>query len=127
MITGPDLIRELSKRADIVVPHFFPQAKKVGKTWKMGDLQGNKGNSTGWFHSAKDGNLLCKDSETDTTRNVLQMIHQTVGGGWKDTFREAKDICQIKEVEPLYQRKVPETPKVEVGNIRDTEVLKYFN
>lgn len=127
MITGPDLMRELSRRADIVVPHFFPKAKKAGKAWKMGDLQGAEGNSAGWFHSAKDGNLLCKDSETDTTKNVLQMIHEVVGGGWKDTFREAKDICQIKEVEPLYQRKVPPTPNVEVGNIRDTDVLKYFN
>lgn len=120
-----ELNKGLSDRIEQIVTTHFPNAKKQGSSWRMGDLDGTPGGSTGIFRG-RGGIYMATDNATGDSLNILQLFHRKIGGSWHDTLAEAKKVCGIRDVQPAKKIKPPKISPIK-GNIRGTDALKYLN
>ena len=126
MATPEELNRLLSDKMDSVMGSHFPEATKRGASYKMGDLDGNAGESTGVFRQ-KGGIYFAKDNATGDAVNVLNLLHRKLGGTWADTMAEARKICGVTNVRPAFEPKKPAKPKEKLGGLKDsTPEFKYL-
>jgi twinkle protein len=126
MSTPEDLNRLLSDKMEVVMSSHFPEAKKRGGSYKMGDLDGNAGESTQVYRQ-KGGIYFAKDNATGDAVNVLNLLHRKLGGSWADTMADARKICGVTDVRPAFEVKKPSKPKEKLGGLKDsTPEFKYL-
>tara|TARA_R110000782_G_scaffold160781_2_gene252848 strand:- start:782 stop:2563 length:1782 start_codon:yes stop_codon:yes gene_type:complete len=107
---------------------YFPDAKKRGNNYEMGDLDGNKGSSCGVFR-AKGGVYLAKDSATGECIPILSLIARK-HLNWKEAFVEARRICGLHDLKPAIVVERPAVVKdssTALGPMRGTEAMKYLS
>jgi twinkle protein len=111
---------------EVVMSSHFPEAKKRGGSYKMGDLDGNAGESTQVYRQ-KGGIYFAKDNATGDAVNVLNLLHRKLGGSWADTMADARKICGVTDVRPAFEVKKPSKPKEKLGGLKDsTPEFKYL-
>lgn len=126
MSNPEELNRALSERADQVISTYFPNAKKTGASWKLGDIDGNSGSSAGIFRG-HGGIYLFKDNNTGDSTNILGLLHHALGGTWSDTMATAKKMCGIHDVTPTQKPKKPSPPAEKRHSMRGTPAFKYLH
>lgn len=119
MSTPEDLNRLLSDKIETVMSSHFPNAKKRGASYRMGDLDGSEGQSTGVWRQ-KGSIYFAKDNATGESVNILNLLHRKLAGSWADTLAEARKICGVSNVRPAFANKKPAKPKERVGGLKDT-------
>jgi twinkle protein len=125
-MSSPDEInRALSERMDQIVSTYFPNAKKSGASWSMGDLDGGAGKSTGIFRG-KGGIYFAKDRATDESLNVLGLLHRALGGTWVETMTAAKKMCGMNDVKEVAPKPKPKKPKLSCHSMRGTKPYEYL-
>lgn len=125
-MSSPDEIcRALSERMNQLMPEFFPKATKSGASWRMGDLDGNPGKSTGVFRGT-GGIYFAKDAATDESVNVLTLFHRKRGGSWVETLAWAKKTCGIIDVKQVVKKPKPRKPSLTCVSMRGTAPYKYL-
>ena len=126
MADPQELNRLLSDRIDAVMTNHFPNATKRGASYKMGDLDGNEGQSTGVFRQ-KGGIYFAKDNNGGESVNILNLLHRKLGGTWADTMAEARKLCGVTNVRPAFANKKPTKPKDKTYGLKDTSpVMAYL-
>jgi twinkle protein len=110
---------------DQIMPEHFPNAKKSGASWRMGDLDGDKGGSTGVFRGT-GGIYFAKDSATDESVNILGLLHRKMGGTWVDTIAYAKKMCGLTDVKPVSPKPKPKRPQLVCHSMRGTKPYEYL-
>jgi len=128
MSTPQELNIALSGQIDAVMQRYFPDAKKRGSNYEMGDLDGNKGSSCGVFR-AKGGIYLAKDSATGECIPILSLIARK-HSNWKEAFTEARRICGLHDLKPVIsveRPKVSQDSSTALGPMRGTEAMKYLS
>ena len=98
-MTPDDLIKNMSSKIEVIMNTYFPGAKKVGRKWTMGDLDGGKGQSTGVF-PIPGGTYLAKDSATGESTNILKLVMRKVGD-YQTTQAEIKALLGITDVQTV--------------------------
>jgi twinkle protein len=127
MATPEELNRLLSDRIEAVMGTHFPEATKRGASYKMGDLDGNAGQSTGVFRQ-RGGIYFAKDNATGDSVNILNLLHRKMAGSWADTMAEARKICGVTNVRPAFEAKKPAKPKERFSKLGDeTPEFKYLS
>lgn len=125
-MSSPDEIcRALSERMDQLMRENFPKAKKSGASWRMGDLDGNPGASTGVYRG-QGGIYFAKDSATDESLNTLGLFHRKRGGTWAETLAWAKKTCGITDIKQVVKRPKPRKPSLTCVSLRGTAPYKYL-
>jgi len=127
MSTPQELNVALSSQIESVMSKYFPEAKKRGNNWEMGDLDGNKGSSCGVFR-ARNGVYLAKDSATGELVTILDLVSRKFSN-WKEAFTEARRICGLHDLKPVASSARPTvTPdsSTALGSMRGTEAMKYL-
>jgi twinkle protein len=128
MSTPQEVNLALSGQIDAVMQKYFPDAKKRGNNYEMGDLDGNKGSSCGVFR-AKGGVYLAKDSATGECIPILSLIARK-HLNWKEAFVEARRICGLHDLKPAIVVERPAVVKdssTALGPMRGTEAMKYLS
>jgi twinkle protein len=128
MSTPQEVNVALSGQIDTVMQKYFPDAKKRGNNYEMGDLDGNKGSSCGVFR-AKGGVYLAKDSATGECIPILSLIARK-HLNWKEAFVEARRICGLHDLKPAIVVERPAVVKdssTALGPMRGTEAMKYLS
>ena len=125
MTTPDDICKSLSDKASTLIPEHFPNAVKAGQGWKMGDLDGDKGQSCGIFRGQR-GIYLAKDAATDETVNILGLLHRKWGTSWVETFAQAKKICGLTDVAAVVPKPKPQRPKLKPIAMRGTPPYEYL-
>jgi len=128
MSTPQEVNLALSGQIDAVMQKYFPDAKKRGNNYEMGDLDGNKGSSCGVFR-AKGGVYLAKDSATGECIPILSLIARK-HLNWKEAFVEARRICGLHDLKPAVVVERPAVVKdssTALGPMRGTEAMKYLS
>ena len=128
MSTPQEINIALSGQIDTVMQKYFPDAKKRGANYEMGDLDGNKGKSCGVFR-AKGGVYLAKDSATGECIPILSLIARK-HSNWKEAFVEARRICGLHDVKPVISAQRPTVARdssTALGPMRGTEAMKYLS
>ena len=128
MSTPQEINIALSGQIDTVMQKYFPNAKKRGANYEMGDLDGNKGKSCGVFR-AKGGVYLAKDSATGECIPILSLIARK-HSNWKEAFVEARRICGLHDVKPVISAQRPTVARdssTALGPMRGTEAMKYLS
>ena len=128
MSTPQEVNVALSGQIDTVMQKYFPDAKKRGNNYEMGDLDGNKGSSCGVFR-AKGGVYLAKDSATGECIPILSLIARK-HLNWKEAFVEARRICGLHDLKPAVVVERPAVVKdssTALGPMRGTEAMKYLS
>tara|TARA_R100000935_G_C2832723_1_gene166122 strand:+ start:298 stop:2133 length:1836 start_codon:yes stop_codon:yes gene_type:complete len=128
MSTPQEINLALSLQIDTVMNKYFPEAKKRGNNYEMGDLDGNKGKSCGVFR-AKGGVYLAKDSATGECIPILSLIARK-HSNWKEAFVEARRICGLHDLKPAVAVERPAVVKdssTALGPMRGTEAMKYLS
>ena len=77
-MTPDDLNKHLSQHIDVVMKTYFPNAKRRGSSYAMGDLDGGEGQSTG-VYPGRGGVYLAKDKSTGESTNILKLVMRQVG------------------------------------------------
>ncbi len=123
-MTPEELNKALSDRMETVMATHFPNAKKQGQRWYMGDLDGNEGSSCGVFRG-RGGVFLATDK--GETTNILGLLHRKLGLSWSETLAEAKKLCGVSDVRPVSKPAKPSPRPLRKEGIRDTPLLRYLN
>lgn len=125
-MSSPDEIcRALSERMDQLMRENFPNAKKSGASWRMGNLDGDDGLSTGVFRGP-GGIYFAKDAATDESVNVLGLFHRKRGDSWAETLAWARKTCGLTDVKPVAPKPKPPRPKHIGLSLRGTDPYKYL-
>lgn len=110
------LIQELSRQMDVVIPHICHNAKRINGHWRVGDLDGNpstksgspRGGSTCFFRG-EGGIVFAKDYATDETINIAnawgRMKLKT--DAWGDILQDIRDYLGVHYVEPVRKAEKP--------------------
>lgn len=126
-MSSPDEIcRALSERMPQLMHDNFPNAKKSGASWRMGDLDGNPGSSCGVFRGT-GGIYFAKDAATDESLSILGLLHRKRGGSWAETLAWAKKTCGIADVREVAKKSKPRNVPLKAHSMRGTEPYKYLN
>lgn len=125
-MSSPDTInRALSERIGEVMDSEFPNAKKSGASWKMGDMDGSTGGSCGVFRG-RGGIYIAKDAATDESTNILGLLHRKWGGTWAETLSKAKKICNLNDVKSVAPNPKPPKPRLHQSSMRGTAPYEYL-
>lgn len=118
MATPDELNRLLSDRIESVMSNHFPNAKKRGASYTMGDLDGNEGSSTSVFRQ-KGGIYFAKDHSGGESLNILNLLHRRLNVTWADTMAEARKICGVTNVVPAFKNTKPKRPTEKTFKLKD--------
>ena len=125
MSSPDDICRALSERMPQIMHENFPNAKKSGASWRMGDLDGNEGSSCGVFRGT-GGIYFAKDSATDESLSVLGLLQRKRGGSWSETLAWAKKTCGIADVKEVARKAKPRNVPLKGHSLRGTEPYNYL-
>ena len=127
MSTPQELNIALSGQIESVMSKYFPNAKRRGNNWEMGDLDGSQGSSCGVF-KARNGVYLAKDSATGELVTILALVSRKFPS-WKEAFTEARRICGLHDLKPVVSSARPTVTldsSTALGSMRGTEAMKYL-
>ena len=127
MSTPQELNIALSGQIESVMSKYFPNAKRRGNNWEMGDLDGSQGSSCGVF-KARNGVYLAKDSATGELVTILDLVSRKFPS-WKEAFTEARRICGLHDLKPVVSSARPTVTldsSTALGSMRGTEAMKYL-
>jgi len=123
-MTPDDLNKQLSQHIDVVMKTYFPNAKRRGSSYAMGDLDGGEGQSTG-VYPGRGGIYLAKDKSTGESTNILKLVMRQVGN-YHETQAEIKALLGITDVQTVAVAPKPETPKVQVKPLTGSWAMDYL-
>jgi len=123
-MTPDDLNKHLSQHIDVVMKTYFPNAKRRGSSYSMGDLDGGEGQSTG-VYPGRGGIYLAKDKSTGESTNILKLVMRQVGN-YHATQAEIKALLGITDVQTVAAAPKPETPKVRVKPLTGSWAMDYL-
>lgn len=90
-----DLSAELATRAERFCRQYFPEGRKQGNYWQVGDTSGAKGQSLAIRLQAQDGRKAgCwQDFATGEYGDLIDLLHERLGSvTLKETLREAQSF-----------------------------------
>jgi len=125
MSSPDDICRALSERMPQIMHENFPNAKKSGASWRMGDLDGNQGSSCGVFRGT-GGIYFAKDAATDESLSILGLLQRKRGGSWSETLAWAKKVCGIADVKEVVKKSKPRNVPLKGHSLRGTEPYNYL-
>ena len=123
-MTPDDLNKHLSQHIDVVMKTWFPNAKRRGSSYAMGDLDGGEGQSTG-VYPGRGGVYLAKDKSTGESTNILKLVMRQVGN-YHETQAEIKALLGITDVQTVAAAPKPETPKVAIKPLTGSWAMEYL-
>ncbi|SDE65422.1 DUF7146 domain-containing protein [Ruegeria marina] len=103
-----DLSVDLSDRAESFCRRYFPEGRKQGNYWQVGDTSGAKGQSLAIRLQAQDGRKAGSwtDYATGEYGDLIDLLHERLGSvTLKETLREARSFlgeasCPTVPLEP---------------------------
>ena len=123
-MTPDDLNKHLSQHIDAVMKTYFPNAKRRGSSYAMGDLDGSEGQSTG-VYPGRGGVYLAKDKSTGESTNILKLVMRQVGN-YHETQAEIKALLGITDVQTVAAAPKPEEPKVQIKPLTGSWAMDYL-
>jgi len=123
-MTPDDLNKHLSQHIDAVMKTYFPNAKRRGSSYAMGDLDGSEGQSTG-VYPGRGGVYLAKDKSTGDTTNILKLVMRQVGN-YHETQAEIKALLGITDVQTVASTPKPEPPSVQMKPLTGSWAMEYL-
>ena len=123
-MTPDDLNKHLSQHIDVVMKTYFPNAKRRGSSYAMGDLDGSEGQSTG-VYPGRGGVYLAKDKSTGDTTNILKLVMRQVGN-YHETQAEIKALLGITDVQTVAAAPKPDAPKVQMKPLTGSWAMEYL-
>ncbi|GAW36507.1 hypothetical protein RA2_03578 [Roseovarius sp. A-2] len=93
-----DLSADLADRAESFCRHYFPQGRKQGNYWQVGDTSGAKGQSLAIRLEAQGGRKAgsWQDFATGEYGDLIDLLHERLGSvTLKETLREARSFLGI--------------------------------
>jgi hypothetical protein len=116
-MTPDDLNKHLSQHIDVVMKTYFPNAKRRGSSYAMGDLDGGEGQSTGVYPA--------KDKSTGESTNILKLVMRQVGN-YHETQAEIKALLGITDIQTVAAAPKPEAPKVQIKPLTGSWAMDYL-
>ena len=123
-MTPDDLNKHLSQHIDAVMKTYFPNAKRRGSSYAMGDLDGSEGQSTG-VYPGRGGVYLAKDKSTGESTNILKLVMRQVGN-YHETQAEIKALLGITDVQTVASAPKPEPPSVQMKPLTGSWAMEYL-
>ena len=90
-----DLSADLADRAESFCRHYFPEGRKQGNYWQVGDTSGAKGQSLAIRLQAESGRKAgsWQDFATGEYGDLIDLMHERLGSvTLKETLREARSF-----------------------------------
>lgn len=90
-----DLSVDLAARAESFCRHYFPEGRKQGNYWQVGDTSGGKGQSLAIRLQAEEGRKAgsWQDFATGEYGDLIDLLHERLGSPTlKETLREARSF-----------------------------------
>lgn len=121
-----DLSRDLANRAEAFCRHYFPDGRKQGNYWQIGDTSGASGQSLAVRlqdnAGRKAGNWT--DYASGEFGDLLDLLHENLGSSrFADTIQEARSFLGETPSEP--NRTATQSP-AEASNKRIAQARKLF-
>lgn len=126
MITAREISEKLARNAEDLARMLFPEGKKVGAEWRVGDVEGGPGKSLGVHLAGQKAGVWC-DFASGERGDLLDLWSVVRKISLSEAIRQAKDYLGIRDTdwtgpkEKTFRR--PEKPKCQkpVG-----QVFKYL-
>jgi twinkle protein len=125
MINAVDLKNRLHGQIESVLNHLFPDGKREGKDWVVGDLSGVAGASLKVCMTGARIGIWNDFSSDDKGGDILDLWMRTRDLSFKEMFDEAARFVGISNVEPIRKKEKPLTPEVPRLPMRGSRVHEY--
>jgi twinkle protein len=116
MIDGNEVKNLLNDRALDFCSWLFPMGRRDGHNFKVGDLQGNGGNSLVISIQGEKVGLWKDWSTGEGGSNLLELFIQARGLNFKEAFAEAKSWLGVYEPTGLVRRRPEGTQPAKTGS-----------
>lgn len=121
-----EIKRMLASRAQSVAEHLFPNGKKEGSEWRVGSIDGEKGQSLG-VHLTGNKAGVWAEFNSGNGGDLLDLWGQVRGVQLSQALNEARDWLGMSRQKP-YREPVREyiRPKKPLCNLPQNRVLMYL-
>ena len=125
MANAKEISNMLSDKAEYVAMHLLPNGRKNGKEWRVGGVDGKKGDSLGVCIAGNKAGVW-SDFATGETGDLLDLWKSTKGLSFIQALTEAKEFLGVRDPEFVAPKKTFTRPQKPARKDLQGDLLGYL-